>query len=447
MDNSKNITQSNQNLSFCKTFIQKYWFAFLILTELLFKYFLLQSIPLKAHVNNIHDHRMMVDIAENILKGSWLGDTYINRHLAKGCGYPLLTAVQNLLGLTLHQTAWILYSAGCLFMTFALRPIVKNRFLQFLIFTFLMLCPDYDMNLIDTYRFWVQGWQLLFIYSSVTAIFIRRNKLKSILLWSIPGAFGTFFYWHSFENSFWLILLYAAVAASIAVFSAADREKLSCCLKKCAAILSPLVLIAMSIHIISLANYHKYGFYGTTIVSSSNFPNLIKAIYSVKPATDKYALPIPVPQETMNRIFDASPTLQKYQSDLAEHMDPWTIHGRFPDDNESEGGWFYWSILRYFEGKSFAEQDDIYRSAANESMLVAMNNGLWKNGSNINTNILLLRKTAKNAALLKKYKFFSPENGKNIRILRTSDAGVYLQLHYEGKRLQPGSGRNRIFFK
>ena len=153
MKNQKKILQSEPETSFAGRLIRQYWFAGLVMLALLVKYFLIQGIPLVAKVNNIHDHRLMVNIAADILNGDWLGGIYINRHMAKGCGYPLLIAIQNLLGLSVRQMAWMLYSTGCLLMVCAVRPIVKSRLLQLFFFCVLLFCPFFDMSIIYTYRF------------------------------------------------------------------------------------------------------------------------------------------------------------------------------------------------------------------------------------------------------------------------------------------------------
>ena len=378
MDSVKDNQQLIQNSCFFSAFMKKHWLAVLCLLIVAVKYFLIQAVPLKAFVYNVHDHRMMVDIAANILDGDWLGRNYISRYLAKGCGYPLLIAVQHLLGLTLHQMAWLLYSSGCLLMAFALRPIVKNRLFLLLIFSFLLFCPDYDMNMVIIYRTWVQGWQFLFIYSSVIAIFLRRDDLKQIALWSVPGSIGTVFYWHSFENSFWLLALYFGTAGIIALFSFLDKEKWQRCAVRSAVILVPLLLVLASSHVISLINYQKYGFYGTSILKGTYFSSFIKNMYSIKPASDNYSLPVPVPHETLKRMYDISPELQKHNPALAASVDNWKTVGRFPNDKDVEGGFLYWAFLWYFENRSFAEQEQIFKQVSRDIRRAFKNGTLEK---------------------------------------------------------------------
>ena len=355
-----------QKLSRVRDFLLKYWFPAACFLAVLFKYFLIHGVPLTANINAFHDHRLMVDCAYNILNGDWLGATYINRHLAKGCGYPVLIVIQNLLGFSLHQMAWLLYSAGCLLMMRALGPIVKYRVLQFLILCFLLFCPDYDCSLIDTYRFWVQSWQLLFIYSSLAAIFLRWNDLKSITLWTLPGILGTVFYWHSFENGFWTFILYTFSAVVIAGYSLWSRDRWSRILLRSILILVPLVFVFLSSEVIAAVNRSRYGLRGTTIFTASNFPRLMKAIYSVKPAHENYNLPVAVPRETFRRIYAVSPTLARYKAAFERSFDTWGIYVRFPDDGEVETGWLYWCILSHFEKMDFQTQDRIFLHAAEE---------------------------------------------------------------------------------
>lgn len=351
---------------FCN-FIKQYWFVGLCILALFIKYLLIQGIPLVARVYNMHDHAMMVNIADNIINGEWLGKTYINRYLAKGCAYPLLVAIQNLLGLSLRQMAWLFYSSGCLMMALALRPIVRYRLFLFLIFCFLLFFPNLEYEISLPYRSWIQFWLVLFIYSSLVAIFLRWKDVKAILSWSIPGILGSVIYWFSFENAFWIVILYLVSASVILGYSLWNKGKWSDSLLKFIIVLIPLGFVFLFHLIISSINYEKYGFFGTNVYADGNFPRMMKAIYSVKPSSDQYNLPVAVPQEVFHRIYSVSPTLARYKNNLGNAFSAFRGPSmRFPGGDEIETGWLYWAILSQFENMGFREQDEIFKLTAEE---------------------------------------------------------------------------------
>lgn len=346
-------------------------FAICCVIALIFKYFMIQAIPLRSLFFNVHDDALMVSMAENILNGEWVTPVYINKFLAKGCGYPLLIAAQNLLGLSLRQFAWLLYSAGCLLMMQALAPIVKSRRWRFAIFVFLLFFPEYERSLCFTYRTWTQYWAVLFTYGSLIAVYLRKEDPKRMLLWTIPGIFGAVFYFHAFESGFWIVGLYAGTALVVAILLLTERktdirQTLRSLPVRIAAILLPVIFIAFASCIIRHINYDRYGVNAVSIFTGTNFPRFIKALYSVKPNNNDYNLPVAVPTETIRRICKVSPTLAPYETSLIAAILTWGRGGRFPDDNEIESGWFYWCILQLFEKKSFEEQQHIFEHAALE---------------------------------------------------------------------------------
>lgn len=71
-----------------KSFLKKYRLFIFMVSLFLIKQFLVQGIPLFAHSGAGHDDRLMVDMADSLLKGQWLGP-YHEKTLAKGLFFPL----------------------------------------------------------------------------------------------------------------------------------------------------------------------------------------------------------------------------------------------------------------------------------------------------------------------------------------------------------------------
>src|SRR6202051_836088 len=120
--------------------------AALILVAL--KLWLVAAQPVVAHANASFDDRLYLALAEQVLKGNWLGP-YSQFTLMKGPMYPLFIAGTFLTGLPLPIAQHLLYLLGCTLLVLALRPCFSADWQAFILFALLwwtpMSCVDIDI--------------------------------------------------------------------------------------------------------------------------------------------------------------------------------------------------------------------------------------------------------------------------------------------------------------
>src|SRR5438552_8618316 len=85
------------------------------------KLWLVAAQPVVAHANASFDDRLYVAMAEQILKGHWLGP-YSQFTLMKGPMYSLFIAGAFLVRVPLPLAQHLLYLCGCALLVLALRP-------------------------------------------------------------------------------------------------------------------------------------------------------------------------------------------------------------------------------------------------------------------------------------------------------------------------------------
>src|SRR5439155_14360968 len=98
--------------------------SLLLITALLMvalKLWLVAAQPVVAHGNASFDDRLYLALAEQVLKGHWLGP-YSQFTLMKGPMYSLFIAGTYLSGLPLPTAQHLLYLFGCILLVLALRP-------------------------------------------------------------------------------------------------------------------------------------------------------------------------------------------------------------------------------------------------------------------------------------------------------------------------------------
>ena len=105
----------------------------------LIKHLLICSLPLEVRDYNTDD-RLMVEMAAGILNGQWLGP-YDAVKLMKGAAFPVFLAVARTSGSSYMRLLDFTNSAACLFFTWQVRKIIKDRRLLFVLFTVLLFDP------------------------------------------------------------------------------------------------------------------------------------------------------------------------------------------------------------------------------------------------------------------------------------------------------------------
>lgn len=350
MDISKKI--SNKSFTFFVIF-----FAFI-------KFILVNQIPILAKGEMIHDDRLMVNMSITLLEGNWLGN-YNHMTLIKGIGYPIFLVISKLTGVPYLTLLTLFYITSVLLMIFILSKIIKSKIWLGIIYIALLFNPV--TMALDTfqriYRNGLLPGQIILVICCFFAVYLYRNeKIVKRIIWDFMAGFSLVFLWITREDGIWIlpfVFVATIITLTSSIFERKKNEKKNLIIKSLLTLV-PLIIFIINIGIISFINYKVYGEFITNELNSGNFPRMIKTIYSVKPNEDiEY---VSVPRDTMNRIYEVSPTLFSIKDEVEKSLDRWEVNGKIVGDNEVEDGWFFWSIRDAVYNAGY------YRNAASASI-------------------------------------------------------------------------------
>lgn len=167
MKQQKIIEQYNQQITI------------IVIVGLLFllRFLLSNRLPIFIIGNSPHDDGWIVRRAVYFLHGQWMGP-YDQYTLIKGVFSPLLLAFSIGIGATFQGLNTMLYCSACLNFTIAVRPILKRRWTQLFCLVILLFNPiTYALQTGQRiYRNGISQWQLLLIFGSLIALFLRRKN-------------------------------------------------------------------------------------------------------------------------------------------------------------------------------------------------------------------------------------------------------------------------------
>jgi len=321
----------------------------LIIFFSLFKIILLNSQPIFALGFAGHDDALFINLANSLIKLHWLGH-FNNLTLAKGPGYPIWIAFNNLFGLPLLLSQYLLYILACISLIIALKPLLsKHRIFLIILFIVLLFNPASFSNIVNTrvIREAVYPAQTLFIIAFTIGILVRNDRtVKNLIVW--VGGLSVFlsWFWLTREEGVWIL----PFIVPILLFTGFKiwREKLSKWKIKLAILTVPFAFLFLSISIISSINYFVYGIY--TAVEFEN-PEFLEAYGSLTRVKDQgWTQYLPVSRKKMKEIYAVSPTFKKLEPYLDGALGKaWATNNNknnvyFQDPLDIGGGWFVWAF-------------------------------------------------------------------------------------------------------
>ena len=278
-----------------------------------------------------HDDGWVVTHAQYILNREWLGP-YDQYTLIKGVFSPLLIAFSSYIGVTFGGLNTVLYCFACLIFVAAIRPIIKNQWLQILCFAVLLFNPiSYAFETGQRiYRNGVGQWQILLIFGCLIAVFLRRNENWKILFkWIFVCGLTLGAFLQTREDGAWIYsFVLGMIASTVAVFLW-EKEGPK---KKISLFLLPLAIAFLLNGITIIANY---SYYGVPIVNDRNGGNYAKVagdLYAIAPDADEDRLYkseayksqyYNIYVSTMDKAIAASPTLNGASQPIRDAIRMW----------------------------------------------------------------------------------------------------------------------------
>lgn len=287
-----------------------------------------------------HDDLLFVTLAENIIRGNWLGD-YNQLTLIKGPFYPIFIAAAYLLDIPLLTAQQILYAfAGAVFI-WALFPVISNRWLLAGIFAFLLFNPfSYNYPAVGrVFRLGIYQSLGLLVFASLLGVYIRSNfSLKKAAGWAVLSGLALSAFWHTREESIWIVpsLLLLTLAAIYCNRKSDSSRRVALTV----VFLLPIVIWAGATYTLRMLNLSHYGISATIEVETPEFESAYGGLLRIK--SDKWRQYYPVVKDVREQAYKVSPTFREVEQYLEGDVGKrWVALARTYD---IPAGFFIWAF-------------------------------------------------------------------------------------------------------
>jgi hypothetical protein len=364
-------TGSGTETNRLRIFFNKYRLVIFMISFIIIKQLLVIGMPLFAHAGAGHDDRLMINMADSLSSGAWLGE-YSEKTLVKGLFFPLFLVANDVLGIPYSLSIPGIYSLACMIFVFGIKRLFQTEFPLFIIFLALLFNPISfaDETFLRIYRNGLTATQALIISGSMFAVYLTRFEKKRFqILWAISAGLGLASLWHTREDGIWIIPLVLGVIVITSISIILQKElQIKDKVKKTIITVIPVMILIVSTIIISSINYAHYGVYTSNELNKSNFTNAIKLIYSV--AANEEVERAAVPRSTISKIYEVSPTLNTIKEELESSLDRWSWYEKDAKVRQVEDGFFFWALREAVANAGYYENavkaNDFYKNLAKE---------------------------------------------------------------------------------
>jgi hypothetical protein len=328
----------------------------------------------------MYDDGLQFRIAKNLTSGNWLGP-YDATTLSKGITFPLWTATLHALDIPLWFGNALLYAAACLSFIFALRYVLKKRWLLISSYTVLLLNPMISPRV---YRDTIAPALALFVLAWIIGIAITIIKIdkkwvlssrdkRDIAIYSAMGLVGFPAWWFLREDSFWILPFIICVIMSILCYIFFKVKPIKYAIRQnvyIAAILFMPFLATMFVGLgIAWQNQRQYDRFIINDFTSHDFKAAYGSLTRIKdPNKD---LMVPISYEMRLKAYNASPAFSELKTCLDNNgLGNCEYLKQIKVIDDYRGGWFFWALRQaveeegYYENASKAE--DYYKRLSSE---------------------------------------------------------------------------------
>lgn len=307
---------------------------------------MMNSVPIFGRGYNIHDDVWMAKRAYDLVQGNWMG-TYDSMTLIKRPSYPIFLALCSFMEIPYLMGLGILYVGAAITFILSFKSHIKNRILLLFLYIIIIFSPAmFNGSYVQlVYRMAIIPAQVILIISCFFSMYTNRyNQLRKFLPWSLAAGFSLVFFWHTREDSIWMLpfVLGSLIITSFFVI-VKYKNNMREMIKRIIYNLIPIVVLEGSIILISLINYSYYGVYATSELTDTIYPKAISTIYSIKHEDGEDDSCIQVYKSTVNKLYLVSPTFATIQDQLEDiYKGEWQTLGKYSDDGEIE--YFQWAL-------------------------------------------------------------------------------------------------------
>lgn len=323
---------------------------FLIIT-IIAKIWLIKVQPVRYLPTNKYDDGLMVNMANNLLQGKWLGE-YNCLTLVKGIFTPLFIAITKIIGIPFLIGQDLFYDISCIFVIYVVGKILKNKKLLGIIYICLIFNPiTYSAELCRVYRDGIYSGLTMFLIGFAYIIFLnRRENIKKQIKYFVGLGITLSSLYLCREETIWLLPFVLMSTIITMIFIAKDKN-INNTKKRLLLYLIPIGIVIVNNLLVCTINYKNYGVFELNQYWSKEFKSAYGALTRVKPK-ETYSR-VPVSQETMKRIYEISPKFKELENYLSgEEGKRWSKCGD-GQYGEIQGGWLHWALIRAVEEQGY----------------------------------------------------------------------------------------------
>jgi len=333
-----------------------------VLLLTVYRFYLMYYASWRIVANAYYDDALMVNNAmalkQWILSGfstQWLGD-YSPAILSKGLSYPFFLALFSLLNIPYPFAFCLLIVFSCLIFVMAIRPLKLNRYVQWLVYLFLLYNPvGFAVSIsMRIYRNAVLPWAVILVVSCFTAIYLRMDrKVKATIPWTVLGCLSFCWFWYLREDSVWL-LPYVAVITILGLIFSILKKTFSW--KRILLAVLPFVCLYAVKMLYSEINLVNYGIFTTNDRNHSSFTDVMGLLNKIDDGETNQDT-VWISRRSLQLAYAASPTL-----DSLNHLDD--VWDQVEDETgEARGDFPSWAI------RTAAAEDGYYKDAVTTEAL------------------------------------------------------------------------------
>ncbi len=294
------------------------------------------------------DDMLMFSMAQNIVKGQWLGP-YNWLTLSKHSFFALWLAGLNVLGVPYLLGGQLLWTAASALTAWAFSPLLRRRWASFLLFGFLLFNPAAVANpapfgfISRVYRDNIFPALCLLCVAGMVGFALRHGaSLRRSLGWLALCGVALGLCYLTREDGLWplpFVLVGLVVVAVLVARSKLTHKKL-----RLASLLLPFVALGLTVGAWCSMNYLYYGRFIVSDFSSHEFSDAYGALVRVRPQVweKEYA----VPESVRLELYEKCPSFGQ----LRDFLEDPGIKERY--GNHRSGG-FYWAVREAAAYKGF----------------------------------------------------------------------------------------------
>lgn len=332
---------------------KKYGLLIFLILLLILKILIVQVQPTTAQYSMIYDDQLMIEQANSIISGNWLGE-YNSKTLTKGVFTPLFIALTYILNIPFLIGKEIFYGIACIVFTLIIRKKIKSKIALIIIYLVILINPvEYSVQLCRVYRDGIYASLILFLSAFLIGIFLnRKEKATKQIKYFVGAGIAFSAAYLCREETIWLAPFILIITAVTIIPNYLN--------KKIILYVIPIIITIISINIVCLLNYKYYGVYTLNQYWGKAFQSTYGALLRVKPEEEKQR--VPITHETMKRLYEVSPKFAELKDFLeGEEGDDWRDIG-IRIEGELTGAYVQWALmdavetLGYYETAQKAEQ-------------------------------------------------------------------------------------------